>query len=135
MTKEINKTDSVEFNDAEVNDVETNDTETDEDEGKKYKIREDLSAEYSARTLYRIEALKNFSNVKKGDLGGWIEKEENLSQKGDCWIYDNVKVYDDAIIYDNAKVYGNANVFGKAVVCGDADIDRDQIICGSSIVY
>ena len=26
-------------------------------------------------TLYRIQALRDFSNVKKGDLGGWVEKE------------------------------------------------------------
>ena len=32
-------------------------------------------------TLYQIEALKDFSDIKKGDLGGWIEKESNLSQQ------------------------------------------------------
>ena len=26
-------------------------------------------------TLYRIQALRDFSNVKKGDLGGWVETE------------------------------------------------------------
>ena len=31
-------------------------------------------------TLYQIEALKDFSNIKKGDLGGWIQKPSNLSQ-------------------------------------------------------
>ena len=37
-------------------------------------------------TVYQIEALKDFSNIKKGDLGGWIEKESNLSHLGDCWV-------------------------------------------------
>ena len=34
--------------------------------------------------LHRIKALKDFGDVKKGDLGGWIEKESNLSQDGNC---------------------------------------------------
>ena len=44
--------------------------------------------------LYRIEALKDFGNVKKGDKGGWIEKEANLSQDGDCWVYGDAEVYE-----------------------------------------
>lgn len=33
--------------------------------------------------LHRIIAVCNFCNVKKGNLGGWIEKEVNLSHNGD----------------------------------------------------
>ena len=39
-----------------------------------------------AKTLYQIKSLKNFGNVSKGDLGGWIEKEDNLSQNGDARV-------------------------------------------------
>ena len=36
-------------------------------------------------TLYRIRALKDLDdNVHKGDLGGYIQSEKNLSQKGNC---------------------------------------------------
>lgn len=101
-------------------------------------------------TLYRIRALIDFYDVSAGDLGGYIEKEANLSQEGNAWVYDNARVfgdakicsdakvrdnawvYDDAIIcgqaivrscvHDNAKVYGNACVFGNAIICGDAVI-------------
>ena len=48
-------------------------------EAKKYKLRTDLVKIHNLTTLYRIEALKDFRYVKKGDLGGWIEKEDNLS--------------------------------------------------------
>ena len=48
--------------------------------------------------LFRIKALKDFSNVKKGDIGGYVESEKNLSQDGNCWIYDN------AVVMGNAKV-------------------------------
>ena len=45
--------------------------------------------------LYRIVALQNIStiNVKAGDEGGLIEKESNLSQEGNAWVYRNAQVY------------------------------------------
>ena len=36
--------------------------------------------EHNNSILHRIKALKNFGNVKKGDFGGFIERENNLSQ-------------------------------------------------------
>ena len=60
-------------------------------------------------TLHRIKALKDFGSVKAGELGGWVEKEENLSQYGNAWVYGD------------ARVYGNAWVCGDAWVCGYAD--------------
>lgn len=59
---------------------------------KKYKLTDEFVT-MGYRKLYRIEALKDFSNVKKGDKGGFVESEENLSQNGDCWIYGNAKVF------------------------------------------
>ena len=47
-------------------------------------------------------ACKDFSHIFKGDFGGLIEQENNLSQKDDCWVFDNAKVF------DKAKVYGKA---------------------------
>ena len=82
---------------------------------KKYKIIEETINVYGI-TLHRIEALKDFGNVKKGDKGGFIEDEKNLSQTDDCWIYGNAKVFDYAEVYGNAWVYGNAKVFGNAIV-------------------
>lgn len=60
-------------------------------------------------TLHRIQAITSFANVVAGELGGWIEKEENLSHKGDAWVYGD------------AVVSGNAVVSGDAVVRGDAE--------------
>ena len=34
------------------------------------------------KNLYRIKAIKSFGDVKAGDLGGYIEDEDNLSQDG-----------------------------------------------------
>jgi len=82
--------------------------------------------------LYRVRALKDFGNVKKGERGGQVAGEHNLSQEGDCWIGEDVVVKDNARVEDNAtisgfvsvrntaKVKGNVNVFGKVSINGDA---------------
>ena len=64
---------------------------------KKYELTTECK-EFLGRKLYRIKALTSFSDVKEGDLGGWIEKEENLSQE------DNARVHGDAMVYGNAEI-------------------------------
>ena len=76
--------------------------------------------------LFRIKALKDFYDVKKGDIGGYIQSENNLSQLDDCWIYDDAKVYDNAFVMGNAIVCGNARVRNNAQVCDNA-IVRDNV--------
>ena len=61
--------------------------------------------------IFQIEALEDFGDVKKGDLGGWVESEKNLSHEGECWVYGNARVYGNAHVCENAKVYGNAKVY------------------------
>ena len=75
--------------------------------------------------LLRLKALRNFKDVKAGDLGGLISKESNLSHEGDCWVYGNARVYGDARVGGNAHVYNNAQVFDTARISGDA-IVRDN---------
>jgi hypothetical protein len=83
----------------------------------------------------RIVALKNFGDIKKGQSGGLIEKEENLSQEGDAWVYGNACIYEDAWVYGNAWVSENARVFGKAWVSGDACIYGSAWVSGKAWVY
>ena len=77
----------------------------------KYEMLYDDKIEIGSHTLYRIRALKNFGTVKAGDIGGYIEKEENLSHEGTCWVYDNARVC------ENARVCGDARVCDNAYVC------------------
>ena len=101
---------------------------------KKYKLT-DESINFKNRKLYRIIALKDFSDVKKDDLGGYVENEYNLSQEGDCWIYDNAKVFDNAEVYDNAEVACNAEVYDYAEVYDNAKIFDDAKVYGEVKVY
>ena len=107
---------------------------------KKYKLTEE-TIKVNGSILHRIEALKDFSDVKKGDKGGYIEKEENLSQSGDCWVYHdavvygNAEVYDDAKVFEDARIYGNTKVYHNAAVCGDAVVYCDAKVYGTAMVY
>lgn len=87
----------------------------------KYRLT-DETMEYHGRTLHRIQALKDFRDVKAGDLGGWINSEENLSQYGNAWVADEAKVFQFARVCDNALVFGTAEISGDATVFGNAEI-------------
>lgn len=94
---------------------------------KKYELTSETKTGRFGQTLYRIKSCINFTTVsghevKKGDFGGWVEKEENLSQDGTAWIRDNAEVSDNAEICDNAEIFDNAKVFVNAVISGNAEV-------------
>ena len=67
---------------------------------------------FLGKKLFQIKALISFGDVKAGELGGYIEKEENLSQTGDAWVFDNARVSGDAWVSDNA-CYTTIKGFGR----------------------
>ena len=71
---------------------------------KKYELLKDDTKTVFGHTLYRIKALREFGNVEKGDLGGYIESENNLSHYGNAWVYDNARVCGNALFCGNAMV-------------------------------
>lgn len=83
--------------------------------------------------LYQIKALKHFSDVHKGQLGGYVQSENNLSQFDDCWIYDEAMVYENAYIDKKACIYNQAKVHGNAVISDNAHIyhqcEIDENVC------
>ena len=99
---------------------------------KKYELTEEKITLDENKTLYRIEALRDFGYVKAGDLGGFVESEKNLSHDGDCWISEYAKVYDDARISGTAIIFGNARIFGSACISGTARISGNVWISGST---
>ena len=102
--------------------------------------------------LFQIKCIKSFKYANEGDLGGYVEKEDNLSQSGnawvsgdarvsgnawvsgdarvsgDAWVSGDARVSGDACVYDNARVSGNAWVSGDARVSGDAWVSGDAKI-------
>ena len=82
---------------------------------RKYELT-DITMRYEGRTLYRIRALKDFADVKKGKLGGWVQTEDNLSQKGNCWIYNNAKCMDNARMYDNSTMFDRSEMHDNTIM-------------------
>ena len=93
---------------------------------KKFKLTSEFIVDISGVKLFRIKALIEFGNVKAGDLGGYIEKEENLSHMGNAWVSGNAQVFGNARVSGNAQVSGNARVSGDARVFGDARVSGDK---------
>ena len=51
----------------------------------KYEITDIVHPQYP--WLHRIRALRDVrEDVHAGDLGGFVQSEENLSQEGQCWV-------------------------------------------------
>lgn len=106
---------------------------------KKYELVKEQKINSFGRTLFRIKACVDFvtisgEEVHTGDLGGFIETENNLSHDGKAWVGNDVRVWGDACVYDNAEVYGNARVFGDAWVFGNARIRDDVWVRGNAKV-
>ena len=131
---------------------------------KKYELTEETKTLADGTVLRRIRAVIDITRagvkiVRAGDLGGWIEREDNLSHYGEAWVfgeaevfgearvcgearvYDNAlvcgnaEVYGEARVYDNAEVYGNAEVCGNAEVYGNARVFGNARVCGNAEVY
>ena len=107
---------------------------------KKYQILDDEVKIIKKHTVHRIQALRDFDDVKKGDKGGWVSTIVNLSQNGNCWIYDDAVVYEhgyvegDAKVKDHAVISGFGRVYGSAQVIGKAQIKNNAQIYGNAIV-
>ena len=89
---------------------------------------------FLGKKLFRIKALISFGNVEEGELGGYVEKEENLSNDGNAWVSGDARVYGDAWVSGNARVYGDAWVSGNAWVSGDARVSGDAMVSGDARV-
>lgn len=107
---------------------------------KKYKLDKSTKITLNHLPHYRIKALKDFADVKAGDLGGYIQSEANLSQDGNCWVYDdaiisgNARVVDNAVIKNKATVDHNAIVKNNAIVKDFATIKLNATVAGNATV-
>jgi hypothetical protein len=94
---------------------------------KKYELLVGDCLRAGDRTVYRIRALRDFADVRRGDLGGYIENESALAQDGESWVHDVAQVYGP-----NARVGGNARIKGEAWILGR--VDGDAQICDLVVI-
>ena len=101
---------------------------------KKFELTSETKINIFGKKLFRIKALVSFGVVKTGETGGWVEKEENVNQFGDAWVFDNAEVFDNARVFGNAEVSGNARVFGDAWVFDNAWVSGNARVFGDAEV-
>lgn len=95
--------------------------------GPKYEITETVHPFYP--WLHRIRALRDIrKGARAGAWGGFIQSENNLSQEGDCWVFDNSIVAENAMVSENAIVRNGSFVCGSAVISGKAEINSLSIV-------
>lgn len=134
---------------------------------KNFELTNEIITIHLGVTLHRIRAVKDIVTprftVKAGELGGFVEKVDNLDGNawvsGNAWVYGNAwvcgdarvcgnaRIYDDARVYGNSRVYGdarvygnalvsgNAWVYGNALVSGNAEVSDNAMVCGNARVY
>lgn len=86
---------------------------------KKYKITQLSHSQYP--WLHRIQALKTINErVGAGELGGFVQSEQNLSQEGACWIYDDAICCGEALVKQDAELHDGAVATGFSIITGDA---------------
>lgn len=86
----------------------------------KYKITNEKHPKFN---IYRIQALKDFEDVSAGQVGGFIENESNLSQDGNCWVYDNASAFGSAYVLVGC-FYGTLDEFHRRIYTDGNYTDR-----------
>ena len=100
----------------------------------KYELIKESKDYFVGREIFRIKALKDFNDIKAGDIGGWVCSYDNLSQEGNCWIYDDAKCLDNARVYDNAKMYDSSMMLGNAKMYDNAVMSDSSVMCDNAVV-
>ena len=100
---------------------------------RKYEITDIAHTEYP--WLHRIRALRDIrDDVHAGDLGGFIESEQNLSMEDSCWLYDGAIVCEKARVAEQSTLRDGAMACGHALVSGDAQLSRGALVTDNAHV-
>lgn len=99
----------------------------------KFELTEDVRI-LDGKRLRRVRALRNFGSIQKGEVGGWVEKEENLSDEDWAWISDDAMVTGNARVQDDAKVFGCAEVSHNAIIQGRAYVSGYAVVNCNAVV-
>jgi len=92
--------------------------------------------EFTGETInHNGKILKRIKRLSDGLIGGWIEKESNLSHKGNCFVFDNAKVFNNAQVFENAQVFSNVQVYENALVFGNAQVFNKAQVFNNAQVY
>lgn len=79
--------------------------------------------------VFPIEAIVDIPSkgVRKGDKGGYVESEDNLSHEGNCWIYPTCAVINGAVVLGNASISKETKMTGDSQVSGDSSVENSML--------
>lgn len=101
---------------------------------KKYEITEITHPKYP--WLHRLRARCQVNEqVGPGALGGYVQTEDNLSQDGTCWIYDQAICCEEAVVEDDGRMFDGAVARGSALISGDARMFERAVAEGNSSFF
>jgi len=100
---------------------------------KHFKLTEETRVNEAGVTLHRIEATRDSLHAKAGQLGGFVESEDNLG--GEAWVDNNAEVWGEAFVYCYAYVSGNARVYGRAQVYDYAWVGADARVYDNARIH
>tara|TARA_R110002012_G_scaffold314998_1_gene528232 strand:+ start:3073 stop:3405 length:333 start_codon:yes stop_codon:yes gene_type:complete len=69
---------------------------------KKYKLTDEKKTMPNGNVVYRIQALRDFNNVKTGAKEGWVSSDKNLRHSGNCWLYSDSVNSGESVRYANS---------------------------------
>jgi hypothetical protein len=79
-----------------------------------FKLTEETIVNEAGRKLRQIECIRDFKFAHAGELGGFIEKEENLG--GEAWVDEGAQVWGEAKVINGSVLRGNSRVYGRSKV-------------------
>lgn len=79
---------------------------------KKYELTEETKTLADGTVLHRIRALLDIPRhgVKAGEIGGFVEGENNLSQDGNAWVYGHA----DYMVFKNIWSSGRSFTYTRS---------------------
>ena len=102
-----------------------------------FKLTEETIVNEAGRKLHQIECTRDFKFAHAGELGGFIEKEENLG--GEAWVDEGAQVWGEAkvingsVVRDNARVYGRSKVRNGSVIYDEARVYDYALVDACSV--
>ena len=102
----------------------------------KYSLHKTDLVTPNGKPLFRIVAERDVRpGVNKGDEGGLVESEKNLSDQDSAWVFGEAQVFGNAWVFGKAQVFDDAQVYHSAVVSGSAVVFGDAQVFGKAQVY
>lgn len=93
---------------------------------KKFELTDNFVINALGIKLFQIKCTKAFKYANEGDLGGYVEKEENLSQSGDAWVSGDAQVENDHM-HCGFDCFGSCNRHTHAYMTNE---NKVEIRCG-----